>query len=314
MMEYNTTAKVMLLAVAMVAALIAPVYLYPIFAAQLLCYALFAASFNILLGHAGLLSFGHAAFFGSGAYVSGYVMKSYGIDPILALMVGGFVGLFLGAIFGFLAIRRRGIYFAMITLALAQVVYYIAHRSEFTGGENGLQSIPRNNVLGLIDISSSTSVYYFALIVFIVVIACIYRIGASTFGTAVRAIRDNENRAVSLGYDKDKYMFMAFVLSASLSGVAGALKAIIFQFVSLTDVHWMLSGEVVLMTLLGGVGSIVGAVFGAFVVVTLHEQLGSLGSWIEVIIGAVFIICVLTFRRGLIGEVIYQFKNKRARA
>jgi branched-chain amino acid transport system permease protein len=296
--------------------LIAPYILYPVFVMKLLCFALFASAFNLLLGYTGLLSFGHAAFFGSAAYVAGYATKAWGLTPELGILAGALVSGVLGYLFGALAIRRQGIYFAMITLALAQIVYFIALKAPFTGGEDGLQGIPRGQLFGLIDLNDPLNMYYFVLAVFLAGFWLIARIVDSPFGQVLKSIRENEPRALSLGYDVDRFKLIAFVISAAIAGLAGATKAVVFQFASLTDVHWATSGEVVLMTLVGGVGTILGPMIGAFTVVSLHSRLAELGSWVTVIIGVTFIIVVLVFRRGIVGELqaLYrrQFGSDRA--
>lgn len=283
--------------------LTAPFYLYPVFVMQLLCFALFACAFNLLIGFTGLLSFGHAAFFGGAAYVAGHVIKVWGLPPLAGILVGGLSAAVLGYVIGALAIRRQGIYFAMITLALAQIVYFFALQFPFTGGENGLQGIPRGNLFGLVDLNQPLAMYYFVAAVFMIGFLVIYRTIHSPFGQVLQAIRENEPRALSLGYNVDRFKLMAFVLSATLAGVAGATKAVVFQFASLTDAHWQTSGEVTLMTLLGGMGTIFGPVVGAITVVALQHELSGIGSWVQVVIGAIFIVCVLVFRRGIVGEI-----------
>lgn len=297
-----------------VAGLVAPFVLYPIFLMKLLCFALFACAFNLLLGYAGLLSFGHAAFFGGAAYVTGYAIKVWQLPPELGILLAVLVTGVLGYIIGKLAIRRQGIYFAMITLALAQIVYFIAVKSHFTGGEDGLQGIPRGHLLGFIDLEQSLNVYYFVLAIFLAGFWLIVRIINSPFGQVLKAIRENEPRALSLGYDVARFKLIVFILSAALAGLAGATKSLVFQFASLADVHWTMSGEVVLMTLLGGVGTIIGPVVGAFILVTLHSKLSGMGSWITAVIGMIFIVCVLLFRRGIIGELEEFIGRMRGRA
>lgn len=295
----NRTLWILLIA----AGLIAPWFMYPVFVMKLLCFALFACAFNLMLGYTGLLSFGHAAFFGGAAYVAGHAIKVWGVPPELGILLGAAVGAGLGYLFGLLAIRRQGIYFAMITLALAQLVYFAALQAPFTGGEDGLQGIPRGHLLGVIDLGRSINMYYFVLAIFLFGYWLIARIVDSPFGQVLKAIRENEPRALSLGYDVNRYKVMVFVLSAGLAGMAGATKALVFQFASLTDVHWATSGEVILMTLVGGVGTLLGPMVGAFTVVSLHSELSSMGSWVTVIIGITFIVCVLAFRRGIVGEI-----------
>ncbi|HLI11782.1 MAG TPA: branched-chain amino acid ABC transporter permease [Alphaproteobacteria bacterium] len=283
--------------------LVAPFVIYPVFLMKVLCFALFACAFNLLVGYVGLLSFGHAAFLGMAAYICGYVAKTWGWPPLGAILAGTAVSTLLGLIFGVLAIRRQGIYFAMITLALAQMVYFFCIEVKFTGGEDGIQAIPRGRIFGLIDLSHMMVVYFFVLVVFLAGFLLIYRTIHSPFGQVLKAIRENEPRALSLGYKVDHYKLIAFVLSAGLSGLAGATKAIVFQLASLTDVHWGTSGEVVLMTLLGGLGTVFGPVVGAFLIVAMQNYLADLGSWVLVVQGVIFVVCVLAFRRGLIGEL-----------
>lgn len=283
--------------------LAAPYFLYPVYAMKLLCYALFACAFNLMLGYAGLLSFGHAAFFGGAAYIAGHVIKVLGFPPLLGILAGTVFAGLLGAVFGGLAIRRHGIYFAMVTLALAQIVYFLAVQLPFTGGENGLQGIPRGYLFGVINLENSLAMYYTVFGIFMAGFIIIYRAVHSPFGQVLKAIRENEARAVSLGYDVARFKLIAFVLSAALSGTAGATKAVVFQFAALTDVHWATSGEVILMTLLGGMGTILGPAVGAFTIVALQNQLATLGSWVTVVTGLIFIVCVLMFRRGFVGEI-----------
>ncbi|KEO50952.1 branched-chain amino acid ABC transporter permease [Thioclava pacifica] len=290
------------------AVLIAPALLYPVFAMQLLCFALFAVAFNLLIGFTGLLSFGHAAFFGGAAYIAGHVLKVWGFPPILGILTGTLFAAALGWLVGLLAIRRQGIYFAMITLALAQIVYFFALQMPFTGGEDGLQGIPRGYLLGMIDLSQPLNMYYFVAAVFLIGFAVIYRVVHSPFGQVLQAIRENEPRALSLGYNVDRFKLLAFVLSAGLAGLAGSTKALVFQFASLTDAHWQMSGEVILMTLLGGMGTIFGPVVGAVIVVALQHMLSGIGSWVQVVIGGTFIACVLLFRRGIVGEIARMLK------
>jgi branched-chain amino acid transport system permease protein len=292
-----------LFAVMLIAGLTAPFYAYPVFVMDLLCFALFASAFNLLLGYAGLLSFGHAAFFGGAAYITGYAIKAWGFPPLLGILAGAGFALVLGALFGYLAIRRQGIYFAMVTLALAQIIYFMALQLPFTGGENGLQGIPRGQLLGFIDLNGSLTMYYFVFAVFLVGFCIIYRTIHSPFGEVLQAIRENEARALSLGYDVDRFKLLAFVISATLAGLAGATKAVVFQFAALTSAHWQTSGEVILMTLVGGLGTVFGPVVGALTVGALSHELSSFGSWVQVILGTIFVVCVLVFRRGIIGEL-----------
>jgi len=276
---------------------------YPIFLMKLLCFALFAFAFNLLLGYVGLLSFGHAAFFGMAAYVSAHAIKVWGVTPELGIIAGTVVAGLLGLAFGTLAIRQRGIYFAMITLALAQMVYFFSVQAEFTHGEDGIQGVPRGHLLGLIALSDTMNMYYFVMAVFVFGFFVIYRAIHSPFGQILKAIRENEGRVTSLGYNVAVMKVGAFTLSAMVSGLAGATKAVVFQTATLTDVHWTMSGEVVLMTLLGGMGTVLGPIVGAGIIVTLQDYLAGVGAWVTVIIGATFVVCVLTFRRGVVGEI-----------
>jgi branched-chain amino acid transport system permease protein len=270
---------------------------------KLLCFALFACAFNLLIGYAGLLSFGHAAFFGMAAYVTAYAAKAWSWPPELAIVAGVFVASGLGLLFGLLAIRRQGIYFAMITLALAQMVYFFCLRAPFTGGEDGIQAVPRGWLFGLLDLHDMMTLYFVILVIFLAAFLLIYRTIHSPFGQVLKAIRDNEPRAISLGYRVDRYKLLAFLLSAALSGLAGSLNAILFQLAALTDVHWSRSGEVVLMTLLGGLGTVFGPVVGAAIIVAMENYLAELGSWVTVVQGLAFVLCVLAFRRGVVGEL-----------
>ena len=292
-------AYVILLALAVVAPLIG---LYPVFGMKLLCFALFACAFNLLLGFTGLLSFGHAAFFGMAAYVAGWMIKAQGWSPELGLLSGIATGAVLGLVFGLVAIRRQGIYFAMITLALAQMVFFVCLQAPFTGGEDGLQGVPRGTLFGVIDLNVTLNMYFFVLAVFLIGVFTVWRIVNSPFGMILRSIRENENRAISLGYSVGRYKLAAFVMSAALAGLAGATKAIVFQFATLTDVTWQMSGEVILMTLLGGIGTLIGPLFGAGLVVVLENYLATSEFPVTIITGIVFMVCVLIFRRGIIGE------------
>jgi branched-chain amino acid transport system permease protein len=296
-------------------ALIAPFLgLYPVFLMKLLCFAMFACAFNLLLGFTKMLSFGHAAYFGSSAYITGWLVTVQGWGTIAGILGGVLAAMLLGLVIGAIAVRRQGIYFAMITLALAQLVFFVCLQANFTGGENGLQGIPRGSVFGLVGLGDDRTMYYFVLAVFVAVYVLIRRIVHSPFGQVLKAIRANEPRAVSLGYKVDRYKLMAFVLSASLSGLAGSLKALVLGFVTLSDVSQTTSGEVILMTLLGGSGTFLGPVIGANVVVTLQEYLSDIvGAWVSVIIGAIFVVCVLLFRRGFVGEIQRRFA-RRSRA
>ncbi|HVR51170.1 MAG TPA: branched-chain amino acid ABC transporter permease [Pseudorhodoferax sp.] len=283
------------------AALVAPLLVYPLFMMKVLCFALFAAAFNLLLGYVGLLSFGHAAFFGAAAYATGVAMKGWGLSAELGLLVGLGAGAALGLVFGAIAIRRQGIYFSMITLALSQVVYFVAVQARFTGGEDGLQSVPRGRLFGLVDLENSLAMYYVVLAVFVLAYLFVVRVLQSPYGEAIRAVRDNEQRAQSLGYATARYKLLAFTLSAALAGLAGGMKVLVFGVASLTDVHWHASGEVVLMSLLGGVGTLLGPIVGAFTFVSLQNYLAPLGSWVLIVQGLIFIACVLLFREGLVG-------------
>ena len=282
--------------------LLAPFFFYPIFLMKLLCFALFACAFNLLLGYTGLLSFGHATFFGGAAYFTAYTVKSWGFPPELGILVGVLGAALLGLVMGFFAIRRQGIYFAMITLSLSQMFFFFCLQAEFTEGEDGIQSVPRGHLLGFIDLNSSTNMYYFVLAVFLIGLLIIWRFINSPFGMILKSIRENEQRAVSLGYSVARYKLGAFVMSAALAGLAGSVKALVFQFATLTDVTWQMSGEVILMTLLGGIGTLIGPVFGAGLVVTLQNYLATSEFPVTIITGVVFMICVLIFRRGIIGE------------
>ncbi len=292
--------------------LVAPFVAYPVFLMKILCFALFACAFNLLLGYAGLLSFGHAAFLATGGYVTGYLLASYpGLTPELGILAGTFMATLLGALFGVLSIRRQGIYFAMVTLALAQLMFFVFVQSSFTGGEDGLHGVPRGHLFGMIDLSSNLAMYYFVFAVFVFGFAVIQRTVHSPFGQVLKAIRENEPRAVSLGYNVDAYKLLAFVLSAALAGLAGSTKTVVFQLASLTDAHWHMSGEVILMTLLGGVGTLLGPLMGAGLVVSLQHLLAQspLGNWVSVILGIIFVVCVLSFRSGIIGELSKMYRK-----
>jgi branched-chain amino acid transport system permease protein len=287
--------------------------IYPVFMMKLLCFAMFACAFNLLLGFSGMLSFGHAAFFGSAAYATSWLVAAHGWGTIPAILAGCVVGAILGLLIGMLAIRRYGIYFAMITLAMAQLVYFVCLQAPFTGGENGLQDVARGSLFGLIDLRSDVAMYYLVLGIFLAVFMFIRRVVHSPFGQILKAIRENEPRAVSLGYDINRYKLLAFVLSASLAGLAGSLKALVLGFATLSDVLQTNSGEVILMTLVGGSGTFFGPVIGAAIVVTLQEYLSDIvGGWVTVILGAVFAICVLVFRRGIVGELAAWMQRSHA--
>ena len=292
------------------AGLAAPFLVYPVFAMKVLCFALFACGFNLLLGYTGLLSFGHAAFLGTAGYVTGYTVKSMGFPPELGILLGTAAATALGYLFGSLAIRRSGIYFAMITLALAQMVYFVALQMPFTGGEDGLQGVPRGVLFGLFDLQNPLFMYYLVLAIFLGGFWVVYRAVNSPFGQVLKAIRENEPRAISLGYDVARYKLMAFVLSAALAGLAGSTKCLVFQLSSLTDAHWFTSGEVVLMTLLGGMGNVFGPIVGAAMVVSLQHYGANIGEWVTVITGTFFVVCVLVFRRGIVGELAAFVKKK----
>jgi branched-chain amino acid transport system permease protein len=281
----------------------APYVVYPLFLMKALCFALFACAFNLLIGYVGLLSFGHAAFLGSAGYLTAHAAREWGWPPEMAILTGTATAALLGLIVGALAIRRQGIYFAMITLALAQMIYFFCLQAPFTHGEDGIQAVPRGMLLGVLDLRRTMTMYFVVLAIFVGGFLLIYRTIHSPFGQVLKAIRENEPRAVSLGYTADQYKLIAFVLSATLSGLAGATKSLVFQLASLTDVHWSMSGEVVLMTLLGGLGTVFGPVVGAVIVVTLENYLAQLGAWVTVVQGIIFVICVLTFRRGVVGEL-----------
>ena len=302
----NLALTVVLLALAVAA----PFVLYPVFLMKALCFALFACAFNLLIGYVGLLSFGHAAFFGTAGYLTAHSAKVWGLPPELAILFGTAASSLLGLVFGGLAIRRQGIYFAMVTLALAQMVYFYALQAPFTHGEDGIQAVPRGTLLGMIDLNQPLAMYYFVLAVFLVGFFIIHRTIHSPFGQVLKAIRENEPRAISLGYKIDQYKLVAFVLSAALAGLAGGTKSIVFQLASLTDVTWQMSGEVVLMTLLGGLGTVLGPVVGAFIVIAMENYLAQFGSWVTIIQGVIFVACVLTFRRGVVGEIQHLLRRR----
>jgi branched-chain amino acid transport system permease protein len=291
--------------------IVAPGLVYPVFLMKALCFALFACAFNLLIGFGGLLSFGHAMFLGTAGYASAHAAKVWGFPPEVAIVFGALVATVLGYFAGLLAIRRQGIYFAMITLALAQMVFFFFLQMPFTGGEDGIQSVPRGKFFGVLDLHNTTVLYYVVLAIFTAGFLLIYRIIHSPFGQVLKAIRENEPRAISLGYRTDQFKLVAFVLSAGLAGLAGATKAIVFQLASLTDVHWTMSGEVVLMTLLGGLGTIFGPVVGAFVIITMESYLAELGSWVTVVQGVIFVFCVLAFRSGIVGVFEAWLKRRR---
>jgi branched-chain amino acid transport system permease protein len=287
----------------------APFFVYPVIVMQALCFALFACAFNLLIGYVGLLSFGHAMFLGTAGYVTAHAAKVWGFSPELAIVLGTISASALGFVVGSLAIHRQGIYFSMITLALAQMIYFFCLQAPFTHGEDGIQTVPRGTLLGIFDLSHDMTLYGFVLLVFLSAFLLIHRTINSPFGELLKAIRENEPRAISLGYKTDRYKVAAFVLSAALSGLAGALKSIVEQNASLTDVHWAMSGEVVLMTLVGGLGTVFGPVIGAFVIIAMQSYLSQKGQWVTVIQGIIFVACVLAFRRGIIGELANFLKR-----
>jgi branched-chain amino acid transport system permease protein len=314
--------------IALALALAAPFFLYPILLMKLLCFALFASAFNLLIGYTGLLSFGHAAFFGTAGYFAGHALKYWGVSPEIGLIVGAIAGALIGLVVGGLAIRRQGIYFSMITLAMAQMIYFLCLQLPQTGGEDGLQAVPRGNLFGVLSLSNDTTLYFVVLAIFVGSLALIVRIVNSPFGQVLKAVKENEPRAISLGYDVDKYKLVAFVLSAALAGLAGAMKTSVLGFATLSDVHWTLSGLVILMTLVGGLGTVAGPIVGAFLIVLLENKLGDIGTWlarltniewfntlgesVTIVTGFIFIICVLIFRRGIVGEIIGHLKKTPA--
>ena len=291
-----------------IAVAIAPFLLYPVLVMKILCFALFALAFNLLLGYGGLLSFGHAAFFGMAGYVCAYAAKVWGLTPELAILCGTAVSALLGFVLGSLAIRRQGIYFAMITLALAQMIYFISLQAKFTGGEDGIQGVPRGKLFGLVDLSSDLALYAVTAVIFFAGFLAIYRIIHSPFGQVLRAIRDNEPRMISLGYRVGRYKLIVFVLSATIAGLAGSTKALVFQLASLTDVHWTMSGEVVLVTLVGGMGTVFGPVAGAAVIVAMETYLAQFGASVMIMQGSVFVVCVMLFREGIVGRLARLFR------
>jgi len=282
---------------------VAPWVLYPVFLMKVLCFALFACAFNLMIGYVGLLSFGHAAFFGMGSYIAAWTAKHWGITAEAAILLGGATGAILGLVLGYIAIRRQGLYFAMITLGLAQMVYFFCLQAPFTGGEDGIQQVPRSALFGFISMKPDMNIYWLVAVVFLLGFLLIHRVVHSPFGQVLKAIRENEPRATSLGYRTDDYKLIAFVLSTFLAGIAGGTKALVFGIATLTDVHYSMSGEVVLMVLLGGLGTIFGPVMGALVLSAMENYLAQFGAWVTVTQGAIFMICVLAFRRGIIGEL-----------
>jgi len=297
-------------AIALAGLLIAPFFFYPVLLMSVLCFALFACAFNLLIGYVGLLSFGHAAFFGGAAYYTAHAVKVWGWEPLSGILLGAAGAAVMGLVIGFLAIRRQGIYFAMITLALSQMFAFICLQVPFTHGEDGIQGVPRGQLLGLVDLNQPLAMYYVTLAIFLFGFFAIWRIVNSPFGNILKAIRENERRAVSLGYRVDRYKLGAFVMSAALAGLAGGTKAIVFQFATLTDVQWQMSGEVILMTLLGGIGTMIGPVVGAGLVISLQNYLAASDFPVTVLIGIIFVICVLLFRRGIVGEILEFARRK----
>jgi len=303
-----TRAQAIALLILIAATAFAPGVLYPVFVMKVLCFALFACAFNLLIGYVGLLSFGHAAFFGMGAYVTAWTAKNWGLTPEVAILLGGLTGAAIGLVIGYLAIRRQGIYFAMITLALSQMVYFVCLEAPFTGGEDGIQQVPRGRLFGLIPLDHDMAMYWVVAAIFLFFFLAIHRIVHSPFGQVIKGIRENEPRAISLGYRADDYKLIAFVLSTFIAGIAGGTKSIVFGIATLTDAHWTMSGEVVLMTLLGGLGTIFGPVVGALVVTAMENYLAQFGAWVTVTQGVIFVACVLAFRRGIVGEIGAKLK------
>ena len=297
------------LAVMVAFLVLAPTVVYPVFLMKVMCFALFACAFNLLIGFGGLLSFGHAMFLGTAGYAAAHASKAWGWNPEFAVLFATLCSTALGVVVGLLAIRRQGIYFAMITLALSQMVFFFYLQTPFTGGEDGIQAVPRGHLFGMIDLADNTAMYVFVLVVFLVGFGAIWRIVHSPFGQVLKAIRENEPRALSLGYDTDLYKLVAFILSGTFAGMAGGLKSLVFQLASLTDVHWSMSGEVVLMTLVGGMGTLFGPLIGAAVIVSMENYLAQLGAWVTVVQGFIFVVCVLAFRRGIIGEIANWIKK-----
>ncbi|GLK79515.1 branched-chain amino acid ABC transporter permease [Methylopila turkensis] len=289
---------------------VAPLVIYPVFVMTVLCFALFACAFNLLLGYAGLLSFGHAAFFGMAAYVTGHAAKVWGLTPELAILLGVAASAGLGLVVGALAIRRQGIYFSMITLALAQMVFFFCLQAKFTHGEDGIQAIPRGALFGVIDLSDDWALYVFIAVVFMAALLALFRIVHSPFGQVLKAIRENEPRAISLGYDAARYKLATFVLSAGFAGLAGSLKALVSQIATLTDVHWSMSGEAILITLVGGVGTVFGPIVGSVIVIAMQNYLAQLGAWVTVAQGVIFVVCVLAFREGIVGVLARRLKMR----
>jgi branched-chain amino acid transport system permease protein len=306
--SWRAQSSTILFVIMVVGLIVAPFFTYPLFLMQAMCFALFACAFNLLIGYVGLLSFGHALYFGWASYLSAYSAKAWGFSPELAILTGTATAAGLGLLAGALAIRRQGIYFAMITLALAQMMFFFALQAKFTGGEDGIQAVPRGFLFGIFDLRNEMTMYVVVLVIFLAGFLFIYRIIHSPFGEVLKAIRENEQRAISLGYKTDRYKLVAFVLSATLAGAAGATKAIVLQLASLTDVNWPMSGEVVLMNLVGGMGTIFGPVVGSFVILLMQYKLSVVGEWVLVIQGVIFVACVLLFRRGIIGELANKLR------
>jgi branched-chain amino acid transport system permease protein len=302
--------SIILYGLLLVGLLLAPFVGYPIFLMSCLCFALFASAFNLLIGFTGLLSFGHAMFFGLAAYVCGHAAKVWGLTPEVAVLLGTLSATVCGVLVGWLAVRRQGIYFAMVTLALSQMIYFFCVQAPFTFAEDGIQSIPRGKLFGVLDLANDQVMYYFVLALFLAGFALIHRTIHSPFGQVLKSIRENEPRALSLGYNVDRYKLVAFVISASLAGLAGAAKSLALGLATLTDVSWQMSGEVVLMTLLGGMGTILGPALGATIVITMQNYLANLGSWVTIIMGLTFVVCVLVFRRGIVGEIEHRWGRK----
>jgi len=304
---YTRTQAIALL-ILVVLTIASPYFLYPVFLMKVLCFALFACAFNLLIGYVGLLSFGHAAFFGMGAYVTAWTAKEWHLTPEVAILLGGLVGAALGVVIGGLAIRRLGLYFSMITLALSQMVYFFCLEAPFTGGEDGIQQVPRGHLFGIIPLDNDMAMYWVVAVIFLAGFLFLHRVVHSPFGQVLKAIRENEPRATSLGYRANDYKLIAFVLSTFLAGIAGGTKSLVFGIATLTDVHWSMSGEVVLMTLVGGLGTIFGPVVGSLVVTAMENYLAQFGAWVTVIQGVIFVLCVLAFRRGIIGELGAKLK------
>jgi branched-chain amino acid transport system permease protein len=302
----------LLLIAALIIVPFVPHLVYPVFVMKMMCFALFACAFNLLLGHTGIVSFGHAAFFGGAAYITGYTVRELAMTPEIGIVAGVLFAAVLGGTFGALAIRRQGIYLAMITLALAQMVYFTFLQAPFTGAEDGMQPIPRGRLFGLIDLRSDFNLYFFVLACVAGGLWLVHRIVNSPFGEVLRAIREHEPRARSLGYAVNRYKILVFALSAGLSGLAGSLKCIVFQLAALTDVHWHMSGDVILMTLLGGMNSVFGPAIGAVLISMLHHYFDALGAWVTIVVGLIFIVCVLMFRRGILGELTYMLQQRRS--